>query len=142
MVITDPYTDLATAVSGTLGGPSGGGNGGGAAGYVVVDLLRPQAGTNPITGYTTATGRSYTVENYPTSKVYSLPSVGAGAAIWYDAGSANDTHDVKILNPVSGTFQVPPATMHDGKVTRVLKFSGEGDRHLTLGPLNLSLIHI
>ena len=136
MVITDPYTDLATAVSGTLGGPSGGGNGGGAAGYVVVDLLRPQAGTNPITGYTTATGRSYTVENYPTSKVYSLPSVGAGAAIWYDAGSANDTHDVKILNPVSGTFQVPPATMHDGKVTRVLKFSGEGDRHLTLGPLN------
>ena len=134
--ITDATQDLATAVSGTLGGPTGGGNGGGTAGYVKVDILRPEPGSNPITGYTSATGRSWQVDNYPTDKVYTNPMSGGTAAVWADAGNGTDEHNVKILTPVSGTFQIPPLTDHDSKVTRIIKFSGAGDRSLTIGPLN------
>ena len=61
---------------------------------------------------------------------------GGTAAIWADAGNGTDEHNVKILTPVTGTFQIPPLTDHDSKVTRIIKFSGTGDRSLTIGPLN------
>lgn len=131
IAITDPEGGLSTGISGSLGAPGSGGGSQGTYGAVEVSVNGQQPGTNPQVGTTTAAGRSYRVPGYPGLKDYDENPILTGSAIW-----ATSTDGVDIISASNGTFPVAPSNLHDGKVTRILKFSGEGTRSLTIGPLD------
>lgn len=137
-----PGDDLATGINAVLAAPGSGGAGGATDGKIYVKLAGLKAGESGETGRTTAAGRGYRCPDYPTSKDYDEAILASGTNIWADAttdgGSAND---IKVLAPTTGTFPLAPSSMHDGKVTRFINFSGAGERKLTIGPLNGTYIN-
>jgi hypothetical protein len=136
VAITDPDGGLATGISGSLGAPGSTGGGSGNYGQVNVKVSGQLPGTNPQVGNTTAAGRSYRAPDYPDTIDYSEIPIITGSAIW-----ATSTDGVDIISASNGTFPVAPNSLHDSKVTRLIKFSGEGSRSLTIGPLDTRYIN-
>ena len=135
-------TDLATAVNGYLGTPGAGGGSPGGDGYIRVECFRadPATPSEPIP--TVATGRAYKVPNYPVDKVYNqtptLSSPSGTTAIWQDA---NPDGKIKVRTPVGDGFALFPESNNQDsngnhKITRHIRFEGDGTRVLTLGPFN------
>ena len=125
--------DGATDIIVNMGNPGNGGTGGGSQaggqGYAIVDAMRViEGGANPPSGYTTPRGNVYEVPGYPDSPIWPNSSSSLGGDIWHSS-----SEDVNVILPATGTF---PA--HSVQSTRFIKFVGEGDRFLQLGPLNLS----
>ena len=127
-----PDADDATDIVINLGNPGNGGTGGGSQsgghGFAHVEAFRVQEGSaQPPSGYTVPRGNVYSVPGYPDAPIWPNSSSTLGGDIWHSASETVDT-----VLPGTGTF---PA--HSTQATKFIKFVGEGDRFLQMGPLNL-----
>lgn len=119
---------------GSAGSAGAGGNAqAGTDGYVqlVAEGIIPGSGT--ITGYSTPAGRVYEVPGYPDAADWSYDptgSAGGSGAVWH---SASD--DVQVGAPTTGAFAA-----YSTQSTNFIQFTGDGNRHLNVGPLNLSAV--
>ena len=125
--------DGATDIVVNLGNPGNGGSGGnsqsGGQGGARVEAQRVIAGSaNPPSGYTTPRGNVYDVPGYPDNSIWPSTSSTLGGDIWHSA-----SEDVDVILPATGTFSA-----YSTQATKFVKFVGDGDRFLQLGPLNLA----
>ena len=145
--ITGTTADIQSQVSGTLGSYGSAGAGGspiaaenGADGYVYVRALPIQEGGQQVLDYTTPAGRVYSVPGFNTN-TENWANVGTGststlADIWHTSST-----DVSRIVPANGTF---PAMGNHSSVpaghptSNFFRFTGEGDRWLRMGPLDLT----
>ena len=108
-------------------------------GYVKVTARPIQEGGRQILGYTSPAGRVYEVPGFNTANEdWSDASTGSTATkadIWHTSSD-----DVRMITPATGTFAALAnhSTVPTGHPTsNYFKFSGEGNRWLRMGPLDL-----
>jgi len=114
--------------------------GDGTDGYVAVAAYPVVEGGRQILGYTSPAGRVYDVPGFGTANEdWSDADTGSTASkadVWYSA-----SEDIKMITPATGTFPALAnhSTVPTGHPTNnYFRFSGDGDRFLRIGPLDLS----
>ncbi len=114
--------------------------GDGTDGYVAVAAYPVVEGGRQILGYTSPAGRVYDVPGFGTANEdWSDADTGSTASkadVWHSA-----SEDIKMITPATGTFPALAnhSTVPTGHPTNnYFRFSGDGDRFLRIGPLDLS----
>jgi len=125
----DVSSQIVVQVGGGGAGGSGNGNAG-SSGYAKVaayEIVATDVGDDQLTS---PAGRFWEVDGLPTDTP-TFPNQYLNAPVWQSASVG-----VNVVASTGSNF--PLATQRsDGKADRYVEFSGEGDRFLEIGPLNL-----
>ena len=134
--IDDPDGGLSTGISGSIGGPGTSGGDDGSRGGLSVEVFGILEGSDPVVGITVPAGRKYPAPGYPGIISYEDSPSTVGAGIWHSS-----SEKVDVIAASAGTFPVAPTALHSGKVTKLINFTGAGNRFLLLGPFDMTSVN-
>lgn len=130
--------DITTAFSYIAGDAGSGGAGGGSApsngGKITIQCFGQLPGDDNVVGITDPAGRYWDVPQFPESGyvISGNPNTGAIGAIWHSASPS-----VEVVGSTGDNFGLA-SNITNNLSNRNIRFSGDGDRFLQLGPLNLT----
>lgn len=128
--------DIITSFSYSVGGGGSAGEGGGTAGtsgYLLIQGYGVEGGGSNVIGFSTPNGRIYEVPGFP-SDAPDFPDnfTTIGGDIWHSSSDA-----VSVRSSVGDNFPLA-TTLSDSKSNRYIRFTGNGNRFLQIGPLQLT----
>ena len=133
----DTDDDIKTAFAVNVGSGGNGGSGGGSngtGGRIKVSCYGQLPGDDNVVGISEAAGRYWDVPDFPASGylISGNPQGGTLGAIWHSSSNG-----VNVVGSTGSNFPLAN-NISNNLSNRNIRFSGEGNRFLQIGPLNLT----